>query len=114
MTAAERAEWLRKEIEKHNVLYYVHDAPAISDSDWDALFAELKQLEEEHPELKTADSPTHRVGATPLSKFESHRHGIPMLSLENAFGEQEIRAFDERIKRALGTDSTTIDRKSVV
>ncbi|MBS1724260.1 MAG: NAD-dependent DNA ligase LigA [Armatimonadetes bacterium] len=103
MTPEDRAAWLRKELERHNVLYYVHDSPEISDSEWDALFRELKELEEKHPELRTADSPTQRVGVAPLSKFETHRHRILMLSLDNAFGPDEMRAFDERVKRGLGT-----------
>ncbi len=104
MDVAERAAWLRKEIERHNVLYYVEDAPQISDSEWDALFRELVEIEEAHPELKTPDSPTQRVGATPVSRFPSYRHGTPMLSLDNAFGEDELTAFDERVKRFLNRE----------
>jgi len=104
MTPNERAAWLRTEIERHNVLYYVHDAPEIGDSEWDVMFHELKAIEDEHPELRTQDSPTQRVGVAPVSKFEPYRHGVPMLSLDNAFGEDELRAFDERIKRVLAID----------
>lgn len=105
MTSAERAEWLRRELERHNVLYYVQEAPEISDSEWDKLFRELVDLEEANPELRTADSPTQRVGVAPVSKFDSYRHGVPMLSLDNAFGEEEVRAFDERIRRYLSKQS---------
>lgn len=104
MDPAERAAWLRAEIERHNRLYYVDDKPEISDSEWDKLFRELQQIEDQHPGLRAPDSPTQRVGAAPLSKFESYRHGVPMLSLDNAFGESELREFDERIKRFLSSD----------
>lgn len=98
---AKRAEWLRNEIERHNYLYYVLDQPEISDAEWDQLFRELKQIEEKHPELRTPDSPTQRVGAQPSSKFAKHKHLVPMLSLDNALGIEELREFDARIKRAL-------------
>jgi len=103
MDPAKRAAELRREIERHNYLYYVLDSPEISDTQWDKMFRELQDLETKHPELRTPDSPTLRVGAAPLSKFEQHRHLVPMLSLDNAFGEDELKAFDERIKKALGT-----------
>jgi len=102
MGPAERAAWLRAEIERHNRLYYVLDQPEISDSSWDALFRELVELEAAHPDLRSPDSPTARVGAPPREGFPSHRHLAPMLSLDNAFGEAELRAFDERIVRGLG------------
>lgn len=101
MDLAARAAWLRQELERHNVLYYVHDAPEVSDSEWDALFRELKSIEDEHPDLRTPDSPTQRVGVAPVSGFQPYRHGVPMLSLDNAFGEDELRAFDDRIRRYL-------------
>jgi DNA ligase (NAD+) len=100
--AADRIEKLRKEINRHNYLYYVLDSPEITDADYDALFRELAELEEKHPELVTADSPTQRVGGAPLEKFSQVAHRIPMLSLENALSESEIADFDERIKRFLG------------
>jgi len=102
MDLASRAAELRAELERHNYLYYVLDQPEISDSEYDALFRELKQIEEEHPELRTPDSPTLRVGAPPVSKFEPHTHLAPMLSLDNAFSHQELRAFDERVRKAVG------------
>ncbi|MBI1757502.1 MAG: NAD-dependent DNA ligase LigA [Fimbriimonas ginsengisoli] len=99
---ADRAAELRKLIERHNRLYHQLDAPEISDSEYDALFRELVELESAHPELKTDDSPTLRIGAPPLAEFGQHRHLTPMLSLDNAFSEEELRAFDDRVRRGLG------------
>ncbi len=90
-------------LHRHNYLYYVFDRPEVSDAEYDRLFRELLELEEAFPELVTADSPSQRVGAPPLEKFPSHRHSVPMLSLENAFDEAEIREFDARIKRFLAS-----------
>jgi DNA ligase (NAD+) len=98
---ASRAEELRKRIEHHNYRYYVLDDPEIQDSEYDRLFRELQDLERDHPELATSDSPTARVGAAPAESFSSHRHSLPMLSLQNAFDEKEVREFDERIRRFL-------------
>ncbi|HWP31390.1 MAG TPA: NAD-dependent DNA ligase LigA [Fimbriimonadales bacterium] len=102
-----RAKELRDLINYHNYLYYVLDSPEVSDEQWDAWFAELKRIEEEHPELITPDSPTQRVGAKPSEKFESHRHIVPMLSLDNAFNEKEFEAFYKRVTRALGVPENT-------
>jgi len=102
MDPASRAAQLRAELERHNYLYYVLDQPEISDSEYDALFRELEQIEEEHPELKTPDSPTQRVGAPPVDKFEPHTHLAPMLSLCNAFSYEELQAFDERVRKTVG------------
>jgi len=104
MNPAERAAWLRSELERHNYLYYVLEQPEIGDSDYDRLFRELVELEEAHPDLRTPDSPTQRVGVAPGSQFAQHRHGVPMLSLDNAFSEDELRAFDERVRRGLGVE----------
>lgn len=104
MSPTERASFLRAELERHNYLYYVVEAPEISDSDYDQLFRELLNLEEANPELRAPDSPTQRVGVSPVSSFGSHRHRVPMLSLDNAFSEDEIRMFDERVRRLLGDD----------
>ncbi|HJV11613.1 MAG TPA: NAD-dependent DNA ligase LigA [Burkholderiales bacterium] len=104
MTPRERAKALRKSIERHNRLYYVEDAPQITDAEYDRLFAELQALEAAHPELITPDSPTQRVGAAPLAEFGEVRHRTPMLSIANAFDEDEVRAFDKRISQALGTE----------
>jgi DNA ligase (NAD+) len=102
--AVKRVQELREQIRYHNYRYYVLDDPVISDAEFDLLMQELISLEEEHPELVTPDSPTQRIGAEPLEKFESVPHRIPMLSLENAFSEGEVREFDERLKRFLKTD----------
>ena len=100
--AAERARRLRREIERHNHLYYVLDAPEISDAEWDAMFAELAALEAAHPELTTPDSPTQRVGARPAEGFAEVAHRVPMLSLANAFTDEEVAAFDRRCREGLG------------
>src|SRR6185436_16839120 len=89
----------------HNRLYYVADAPEITDAEYDALFRELQELEERHPELRGPDSPTQRVGGAPLSEFAEVRHRTPMLSINNAFDEEEVRAFDKRARDALGVES---------
>ena len=104
MAPIERAAKLRAEIEHHNYRYYVLDEPTISDSEWDTLFRELKNLEDLHPELRTPDSPTQRVGVAPVTSFPSHHHGVAMLSLDNALSEDELRAFDDRVKKTLGVD----------
>jgi DNA ligase (NAD+) len=100
----DRAEALRRELERHNRLYYVEDAPEITDAEYDRLFAELQALEAGHPELVVPDSPTQRVGAPPLAEFAEVRHRTPMLSLANAFAEDDVRAFDRRVREALHTD----------
>lgn len=93
---------LRRLLEHHNRLYYQLDAPAISDAEYDALFRELLQLEQQFPELITPASPTMRVGGAPLAKFAPLTHTLPMLSLENAVNESEISDFDQRVKKLLG------------
>jgi DNA ligase (NAD+) len=100
----ERAEALRREIERHNRLYYVEDAPQITDAEFDRLFAELSALEAAHPELASPDSPTQRVGAPPLADFPEVRHRTPMLSLANAFDEDAVHAFDRRARETLGVE----------
>ncbi len=105
MNPRDRAALLRNELERHNYLYYVLERPEIGDSDYDKLFRELVQLEADHPELKTADSPTLRVGAPPVSQFAQHRHLSPMLSLDNAFSGAELRAFADRVQRELATEA---------
>ncbi|MCL6621065.1 MAG: NAD-dependent DNA ligase LigA [Syntrophobacterales bacterium] len=98
-----RVQELREQIHYHNYRYYVLDEPVISDAEYDRLFRELEELEAAWPELVTPDSPTQRVGAQPLEKFETVPHRQPMLSLENAFSEGEAREFDARLKRFLRT-----------
>jgi DNA ligase (NAD+) len=85
-----RAEKLRRAIERHNRLYYNEAAPEISDAEYDRLFHELVKLETEHPELLTPDSPTHRVGFKPSEQFAPVVHRVPMLSLANAFDEEDV------------------------
>lgn len=96
-----RVEDLRKIIELHNYQYYVLDNPTIPDAEFDKLFRELQAFEEKYPELVTADSPTQRVGSAPLNEFASVVHRAPMLSLNNAFSEEEVTAFDRRVREAL-------------
>jgi DNA ligase (NAD+) len=96
-----RVQELREQIHYHNYRYYVLDDPVIADAEFDRLLLELEKLEEQYPELVTPDSPTQRVGAPPLDKFESVPHRQPMLSLEDAFSEKEAQEFDARIKRFL-------------
>jgi DNA ligase (NAD+) len=96
-----RARELRREIQRHDYLYHVLDAPEISDAEYDRLFRELREIEEAHPDLVTPDSPTQRVGGAPQSAFGSVRHSVPMLSLDNAFAEDDVREFDARVKRGL-------------
>ena len=101
---AERAEALRAEIERHNFAYYVLDAPTVPDAEYDRLFRELQSLEAQHPDLRTPDSPTRRVGGRPLPEFSPVRHAVPMLSIktETDTGPEGARGFDSRVRRALG------------
>ena len=101
---AARAAELRATIDEANYRYYVLDAPTIEDAEYDRLLRELTTLEAAHPELATPDSPTQRVGAAPSSVFAEVRHEVPMLSLGNAFGHDELREFDARVRRGLGLD----------
>ena len=98
-----RIQELRDLIHYHNYRYYVLDDPEISDAEYDRLMRELMELEKEHPELITPDSPTQRVGAPPLEAFETVEHAIPMLSLDNAFDDTEMIEFDQRVKKGLNT-----------
>ena len=102
MNVAERIEQLRAQIRHHEELYYVHAQPEISDAEFDALMRELQELEVANPELITPDSPTQRVGGRPAEGFATVEHLVPMLSLDNAYNEEELRAFDERVRRGLG------------
>ena len=99
---AARAAELRTALEDANYRYHVLDAPTIDDAQYDALLRELDELEAAHPELQAPDSPTQRVGATPSAGFAEVRHAVPMLSLANAFGAEELREFDARVRRGLG------------
>ena len=93
---------LRHEIRRHDYLYYVLNQPEISDRRYDQLFAELKALEQANPKFITADSPTQRVSERPLDEFVSVRHAVPMLSMDNTYNSEELRAFDERVRKQLG------------
>src|SRR6187431_3230740 len=97
----ERAERLRREIERHNELYHVQDAPEIPDADYDRLFRELVDLEARYPELAAPDSPTQRVGAKPARTFGEVRHRIAMTSMDNAFSEEQVREWDRRCRQGL-------------
>ncbi|HEX6689331.1 MAG TPA: NAD-dependent DNA ligase LigA [Solirubrobacterales bacterium] len=98
---AQRAAELRRELERHNRLYYVHDEPEIGDDEYDALLDELRAIEADNPELRTADSPTQRVGAPPLDRFEQVEHVEQMLSLGNARNEEELRGWENRLANYL-------------
>jgi DNA ligase (NAD+) len=100
--AEKRIEELRSELRRHEHLYHVMDAPAISDAEYDALMHELKRLETEYPELLTSDSPTQRVGGKPTEGFQKVRHSRPMLSLDNAYTEEELRDWDRRVRELAG------------
>ena len=103
-----RAAWLRSELNRHNHAYYVLDNPTIPDAEYDNLFRELQALEQARPELASADSPTQRIGAAPLPQFAQVRHSVPMLSLGNAFGDNDIIAFDRRVRDALPPDGNVV------
>ena len=100
--AAQRAEELRVELRRHEHLYYVMDAPEISDAEYDALMNELKRIEAAHPDLMTPDSPTQRVGGKPAEGFQKVRHSRPMLSLDNAYSAEELAAWDRRVRELAG------------
>lgn len=100
-----RVQFLRDALEEHNYQYYVLDQPSVPDAEYDRLFQELVALEQDHPELKTPDSPTQRVGGEVLDGFEEVEHVVPMLSLDNVFDEQGLRDFSRRIQTRLGSDA---------
>jgi len=100
-TVRDRVKTLRQTLHRHNTLYHVQDNPEISDAEYDLLMQELMALEKAHPDLQSPDSPTARVGAPPLAVFETASHSLPMLSLDNAFSENDIFEFDSRVKKAL-------------
>jgi DNA ligase (NAD+) len=105
----ERLSWLRREIRRHEDLYYIHDKPEITDAEFDRLLHELEALEAEHPDLVTPDSPTQRVAGRPTESFPTVTHLAPMLSLDNAYNEAELRAFDERLRRAAGLGASPVE-----
>ncbi len=102
--ARRRVEALRADVRRHDRLYYVENRPEISDREYDRLYAELRELETRFPELVTPDSPTQRVGGEPLKAFRTVPHTVPMMSLDNTYSEDELRAFDVRVRKALAMD----------
>jgi len=104
----QRLNELRDAIRHHEERYYIHNAPEISDDEFDRLLHELERLEAEHPDLVTADSPTQRVAGRPVEGFATVEHLMPMLSLDNAYSEAELRAFDERVRRAAGLGEQSV------
>ena len=106
---AERIEKLRALLNEANYRYYVLDAPTLPDSEYDGLLRELQAIEVDHPELLTSDSPTQRVGAGPVKAFAEFGHAIPMLSLNNAFSEEEVAAFDRRVREGLDRMDAAIE-----
>src|SRR5438874_18591 len=100
--ADERLRQLREQIRHHEERYYIHNAPEISDDEFDRLLHELEQLEAEYPDLVTPDSPTQRVAGRPVEGFETVEHIAPMLSLDNAYNDEELIAFDERVRKGAG------------
>src|ERR1043165_9590650 len=104
MRARKRAAELRAQLERHNRLYYVEDAPEITDAEYDRLFRELADLEEEQPELRTPDSPTQRVGGAPATELPPVRHEVPMLSIRTETDSDDAGAakFDAKVRKELG------------
>jgi len=107
--AKSRIEQLRDEINRHNRLYYVEANPEISDQEYDALLRELEDLEQQHPDLVTPDSPTQRVGGEPIEGFETVEHAVRMMSIDNTYDEGELRAWYDRIRRGLGGNGDDAD-----
>ena len=103
-----RVEMLREELHHHNHLYYVESRPQISDREFDKLLQELIDLERANPELVTEDSPTQRVGGEVQAELKSVKHAVPMMSIDNTYSEEEVRAFDERVRKALKTDEPIV------
>ena len=105
-TAAARAALLRETLDRYNYRYHALDDPEVPDAEYDRLMLELKDLEAKHPDLLTPDSPTQRVGAVPVAAFGAVKHRLAMLSLDNAFSDEEVRDFDRRIRERLGRDAS--------
>ena len=99
-----RVNELREKLRKHNYYYFVQDEPQISDREYDKMMQELIELEKEYPELKSEDSPTERVGGEPIDEFEKVEHDVPLLSLDKSFSAEELRDFDQRVKKAINQD----------
>src|SRR5580693_4584358 len=106
LTTEQELQELRDQLRHHEYLYYVEDSPELTDAQYDALMNRLKKLEEKHPELVTADSPSQRVGGKPKDGFVKMPHSRPMLSLDNAYNEEELRAWEQRVRDALPSTET--------
>ena len=106
LTPDQQLQELRDQLRHHEHLYYVLDTPELTDAQYDALMNRLKKLELEHPDLITPDSPTQRVGGKPREGFVKMPHSRPMLSLDNAYNEEELRAWDQRVRDALPSTET--------
>src|ERR1700710_3049389 len=100
----QRIEKLRREIDQHNYQYHVLAKPSITDQEYDRLLRELVELETAHPELFSADSPSQRIGGEPVEGWQTVEHAVRMMSIDNTYNEEELRAFDERIRKALGEE----------
>ena len=103
---------LREELNRHNYLYYVEAAPEISDREFDRMMKRLTEIEAEHPELLTADSPTQRVGGQPLGQFATVRHAVPMLSIDNTYSYDELREWDVRVRKGLNRRAGQVRRRA--
>src|SRR5712664_4507220 len=106
LTPDQEIQALRDELRHHEHLYYVLDAPELTDAQYDSLMNQLKKLEAEHPELVTPDSPSQRVGGKPREGFVKTPHSRPMLSLDNAYNKEELRAWDQRVRAGLQASET--------
>src|SRR5437016_8038395 len=101
--AKKKAQELREKLGRHDYFYYVLAKPEIPDADYDRLYRELVDLEKKFPELQTSDSPTQRVGSELVGGFKTFKHAVPMLSLDNAFDENEVLEWDDRLQKLIGT-----------
>ena len=100
----QRIATLRDQLNRANQLYYIEARPEISDREYDKLMQELIDLEAAHPELRSPDSPTQRVGGDVQTELKPVRHAVPMMSIDNTYSEEEVRAFDERVRKGLGLE----------
>src|SRR5438477_8201093 len=107
MSPERRIKQLRDELNHHNHLYHVEARPQISDREYDRLMQELIELERENPQLITPDSPTQRVGGDVQTQLKPVKHAVPMMSIDNTYSEEEVRAFDERVRKNLGGEKPT-------
>src|SRR2546430_15240709 len=108
ITPEQRLRELREAIRHHEERYYIDSAPEISDEEFDQLLHDLEKLEADYPDLVTPDSPTQRVAGRPVEGFPTVEHLVPMLSLDNAYNDEELRAFDERVRRGAGARDAAV------